>query len=293
MSRKSYLKNFLSSIFIISLLFNWANAADIEDVTIRAVVSNSNGGNTNTGSVGDYTNISTSVGFSGLAYPYATVYILKNGNLIKTTLADSLGKFQIDIDELKSTSALYTLYAIDKNGVKSTLLNYPLVITNGYYTKVMGIRFAPTISADKIEVKKNNSIKFFGYALPNEGIEINIGKIKNQIINTVSNNDGVYSINYLLKDFPKGEYEAITKYINDTRNSKLIKFTIGNTNLYADESLNNIPGDCNNDHLINIIDFSVLAFWYKKVNPPVCLDTNHDKIINLVDFSILAFYWNG
>ena len=91
----------------------------------------------------------------------------------------------------------------------------------------------------------------------------------------------------------KGDYVVQVKYISDIRVSKSVQFVIGELNILNIDSVADIPGDCNRDKIINLVDFSVLAFWYGKKNPPVCVDTNRDNTINLIDFSILAFYWTG
>lgn len=244
------------------------------------------------GGGGDYS-FGTNINFSGWAYPGASVFIWKDGKIIKTTIADSMGAFSADIDEKYSESTMYTLYAIDKDGRKSTLLNYPIAIKNGYYTQIRNIRFAPTVSLDKISVKFGDSITVTGYALPENIVDISLEGPANNIFQDVTSFDGTYKFNYSLLGYPKGEYVLSISYKDDKRSSKLVRFTIGDVNIYTIESINNIPGDCNADQIINLIDFSVLAFWYGKPNPPRCVDTNNDDIINLVDFSILAFYWTG
>jgi hypothetical protein len=55
-----------------------------------------------------------------------------------------------------------------------------------------------------------------------------------------------------------------------------------------------IPGDISCDGTVNLVDFSILAYWYKLgTKPPVNVDLNGDGKINLVDFSILAYHWTG
>jgi len=53
--------------------------------------------------------------------------------------------------------------------------------------------------------------------------------------------------------------------------------------------------DINHDGKVNIVDFSILAYWYKR---PLtadalkqCIDQNSDGKVTLADFSILAYYW--
>lgn len=53
------------------------------------------------------------------------------------------------------------------------------------------------------------------------------------------------------------------------------------------------PADINHDNHVNIADFSIMAFWYKKTIPAPSVDLNHDGKVTLVDFSILASKWSG
>ena len=49
----------------------------------------------------------------------------------------------------------------------------------------------------------------------------------------------------------------------------------------------------NKDSRVNLVDFSIAAYWYKRSTPPPSADLNGDGKVDLVDFSILAFYWTG
>jgi hypothetical protein len=52
-------------------------------------------------------------------------------------------------------------------------------------------------------------------------------------------------------------------------------------------------GDVNRDHVVDLKDFSVLLFYYKK-NPPFAnqyVDINKDGKVDLIDVSILIFQW--
>lgn len=231
--------------------------------------------------------------FSGWAYPKATVHIWKDGIPKTTTIANDAGYFSVTLSEIYKSNVLYTLYAIDKENRKSILLNYPIAVKVGYFTQISGIRFPPTISTDKSEVKVGDSIIVKGYALPNELLDIVIEGITGKTFYVTSNSDGTYETSLSLFGFRKNNYNLHVNYNLDKKISKVIQFTVGDANILSIDLINNIPGDCNADQIINIVDFSVAAFWYGKQNPPRCIDTNNDKIINLVDFSVLAFYWTG
>jgi hypothetical protein len=52
-------------------------------------------------------------------------------------------------------------------------------------------------------------------------------------------------------------------------------------------------GDLNCDNHVNLVDFSIMAHWYKKLNPPAKVDLSGDGKVTLVDFSIMAYNWTG
>jgi hypothetical protein len=56
----------------------------------------------------------------------------------------------------------------------------------------------------------------------------------------------------------------------------------------------NHPPDVNHDTRINLVDFSIMAFWWRRaVLPDNANDLNCDNVVNLADFSILAYHWTG
>jgi hypothetical protein len=230
------------------------------------------------------------VRFSGLAYPRAIVTVLKRDGVSLTTVADSGGKFTLFVPE--NNWQLFTLFATDVAGRKSTLLNFPTILYNGIITDISGIRFAPTITTDKLAVKKDDFVTIEGASLPRVTVEVVFEGQENRVFSLESTALGVYNVT-VPAFFPEGEYTLRSRYVGDTRTSKAVKLTIGTASILRTEASTNIPGDCNFDQQVTLVDFSVLAFWYGKSNPPKCVDANGDGIINLVDFSILAFYWNG
>ncbi len=54
-----------------------------------------------------------------------------------------------------------------------------------------------------------------------------------------------------------------------------------------------IRGDVNKDNRVNLVDFSIAAYWYRRLSPPASVDINGDGRVDLIDFSIMAFYWTG
>ena len=51
--------------------------------------------------------------------------------------------------------------------------------------------------------------------------------------------------------------------------------------------------DSNQDGRVDLIDFSILIFWFNKSLVPPDIDCNADGKVDIVDFSIVAYYWTG
>jgi hypothetical protein len=299
MASPLFKKTILISLISFSVFFVWSKHdifAQPAPVTEAVAVSAQVGEDiviTPGGSHGGVSIPRTAVIFSGLAYPGALVSLLKQGETRATVKADSSGNFTITLEESYNSTVLYSLFAEDRGGERSLLLNYPIAVQAGFITHLSGIRFAPTILSDKSQVRYGDYLTVHGYSLPQKEMEISILGREKRVFTLTSSEDGSYRIILPLSTLSKGDYYITIGYADDLRTSKLVKFVIGESNIFYTETLSSIPGDCNADKVINLIDFSILAFWYGKSNPPVCVDTNADKVINLIDFSILAFYWTG
>lgn len=242
-----------------------------------------NGGGTSGGS-------QSGVRFSGFAYPFATITIQKAATADVTAQANSAGAFSVVIP---GTSVnFFTLFATDTVGRRSTILNFPTVSYSGYLTDISGIRFAPTLVLDKLAVKQGDFISASGAALPGVPATLIVEGPQSTIFTFSADTNGAYAITVPLA-LVRGEYTIRVGYEGDTRTSRAVRLIIGDSNILKTEATANVPGDCNVDGKVTIIDFSVLAYWFGKQNPPICVDPNRDNAVTLVDFSIVAFYWNG
>jgi len=98
----------------------------------------------------------------------------------------------------------------------------------------------------------------------------------------------------------KGDHVAAAKANfagQDSPYGDAIHFTVGDTSVTTKEA-SVLKGDVNRDGHVNLVDFSIMAYWYGK---KLTLDfaviekerLNGDGVINLTDFSIAAYYWTG
>lgn len=242
------------------------------------------------GGGGAGTGSESGVKFSGVAYPGAVVVVQKGTVVLVRTTADSIGAFTVMVSE--AADQLFTLVATDADGRRSVPLNFPTVFYSGRLTDISGIRFAPTIATDKLSVKQGDYLTISGMAVPLLPLQVTLRGGESRTFTLTASASGRYSMTVPLM-VSLGNYILTTGYDDDARTSKAVSVIVGAENIYQVEATTNIPGDYNLDQKVTILDFSVLAYWFGRKNPPVTVDINKDGSISLVDFSIMAFYWNG
>ena len=216
--------------------------------------------------------------------------------MVLTTIAGPDSNFTATLNNLSTGNYTFGVYGEDKNQVKSNLFTFPIYITSGVTTKIGGIFIAPTISVDKSEVKKGDNIVIFGQSAPASDIVISINSDLERFVNNKADKDGVYLLNFDTSVLELGQHHtrskaAVASAISEFSNT--VAFLVGDKNVPIATKQPNVRGDLNNDHRVNLVDFSIAAFWYKKSNPPANIDLNGDRKVDLIDFSIMAFNWTG
>ncbi len=250
------------------------------------------------GGGGNYIPPSTAVVFSGRAYPLSTVTLLKDAQIAASTIAGPDSNFQISLSSLSAGSYIFSLYGQDKNGLRSTLFTFSITLTTGVTTNVSGIFIAPTISIDKNEVKKGDDLSIFGQTASQSEVTIIVSSDEEYFAKTKSDKDGVYLYNFDTSPLDFGDHSTKAKAAlsgSVSSFSSIILFKVGTKNVLAPKITEKkvLKGDINNEGRINLIDFSIVAYWYQRPNPPAKVDLNGDGKVNLIDFSIMAYYWTG
>ncbi len=254
----------------------------------------SGGGGGGGGGGGVYNGV---VSFSGFTSPNSRVVVLKNSAIEGEAVSDAAGAFSLSLQNQPSGIVNYSLYAVDPGGVRSAFLNTQINVTASGNAASQNLLLPPTLSADKAEVKKGDDINFFGYTLPSASVGLEaLGKSADEF--TVnSNSEGYYKFTVNTKSAALGKYTAKSKALLQsaaTPFSAAVSFLVGTLNVEKEK-----PGQCpqradfNNDCKVNLIDFSIQAYWYLKPEPDPKVDLNGDGVVDLVDFSILAYYWTG
>jgi hypothetical protein len=110
-----------------------------------------------------------------------------------------------------------------------------------------------------------------------------------------SNADGAWSLTIDTTGFKNGTYKVRAKAKQES--GDLVSTNFSGYTFYGVGQVAEGPrtSDLNRDGKVNLIDFSILLFWWNSdggaSNPPA--DINADGKVSLTDFSIMIFNWTG
>ncbi len=238
---------------------------------------------------------------SGYAQPKSEVTLMSDGEIKATTKASDDAKFSFTLSNLSPGNYLFTLYSEDKDGRRSTLYTFPVFIRAGETITAGNILLSPTIDVDKLEVKKGDFISIFGFTVPESNVLINVSSEEEYFFRTNANKDGFYLYQLGTDILDLGDHNAKSKSILGNQLvsnfSRVVTFKVGAKTV--EKKIVKCPKvDLNNDCRVNLVDFSILAYWYKRKLSPAFLKIEKEKFngdgkVDLIDFSILAYWWTG
>ncbi len=241
--------------------------------------------------------------FRGIAYPGSTITILKNGFIVSEMPANPDGTFDIRVRDLAVGTYSFGIRAEDGNRLKSKLLLFTVVVSSGVATILDGIFLPPTITSDKTEVKRGDTITFTGYSTPDATVRLSFIPTFSTfeiIKQSKANASGTWEYVMDSSLLAGGDYEVRAKSIlpaDLSPYSDPLVFKVGTKNTLRpkNELLAGFRKKCdlNDDSRVNLLDFSIMAFWYKRLGFPAKVDLNTDSNVNLTDLSILAYCWTG
>jgi hypothetical protein len=218
--------------------------------------------------------------------------------VVTTTIADAQANFQISVANLAGGNYFFSVYSEDANGLRSSLLTFPVSLTDGATTNIGGIFITPTIGTDKTQVRKGDNIAIFGQTAGNSEVTIQVNSEHEHFAKTKADANGAYLYNFGTEPLEYGDHTTKSKSALNgeiSTFSGVAAFQVGTQNIFTQTQVKKCTkrGDANGDCKVNLVDFSIVAFWYKRANPPANVDMNADKKVDLTDFSILAFNWTG
>ncbi|MFT7506924.1 MAG: cysteine-rich repeat protein [Acidimicrobiales bacterium] len=236
----------------------------------------------------------TQVNVTGKTIPRAKVNIILDAKSVGTVKADSAGNFEFTSNTSPGTISM-GFWVEDDDNIRSITFGTTFDVTQGAITKVAGILVPPTIVVSDSTINPGDTITFAGQAVQNTSLEVHIGD-SDQVLTTISDSGGYWNIDFDTSGLSAAEYTARARFIlgsgsltTESSFSSTLQLFLG-----VDGSPTT-PSDLNRDGLINLIDFSILIFWWGTTggnsNPPA--DINGNDRVGLEDFSILLFNWTG
>jgi hypothetical protein len=236
--------------------------------------------------------------FKGMAYPGSIVTLLKNGVIVTEIPASPNGTFEIHLSNLSPGTYSFAIRAEYSGHLSSTLDLYTVYLSAGVTTVVDGIFLSPTITADKQEVKSGDPIILFGKSAPSANLTLSIHSSVEIVKKTIANSSGGWLYKLDSSELELGDHQGKVRAVTDVDLSPYsdpISFIVGTRNVPRLTNSGSATNRCdlNADGRVNLYDFSIMAFWYKRVGFPKKVDLNSDGKVNLTDLSILAYCWTG
>jgi len=253
------------------------------------------GGNNDSGGTG-YPSGDARVVITGLAFPNSSVSILVDGKSAVSARANSTGAYSATIDAIYKGVYTFGIYATGGDGVKSSTFSTSFTVSGGRTSELTNINVPPSVSVTPNPVNIGQTLTVSGYALPNAVITLQNGPAKTTGKEKTANSDssGRWSATFDTASFSNGDYRVRAKAAQATgANTNYSAYTIYGVGGAA--STGSLNADLNRDGKVNLIDFSILLYWWNSNggNSDPSADINSDGKVNLTDFSIQLFNWTG
>jgi cysteine-rich repeat protein len=238
----------------------------------------------------------TQVNISGRAYPSRTINFILDSENVGSAQTNSSGVFQFTTESSPGTATL-GVWANDITGVRSITLSNTFDVTQGAVTNLNDIILPPSIKVSKTSFNPGEVLTVSGQAVPNATINLYTDRnVTTPVATGQSGANGVWSIQYDTSRLSRAEHTIRARSVTGTP-PLTIQSSFSNTvQLFVGvNGRDTTPSDLSRDGKINLIDFSILIFWWNTnggdSNPPA--DINGNARVGLEDFSILLFNWTG
>lgn len=260
------------------------SAADSSEVNI----SSSGGGG------GNWTNIIaptapalSTVSFAGFASPGAFVMLSASGRAMASTTASLDGGFTITT-QITPGTYVFGITSRDDAGRYGAFRSIPMTVSRDSRSAVSGIAISPTLS-----VQVNEKALFSGKTVPAAIVRLAAGSIERSVLSDAT---GSFSFEV--------DPVLLTGTISARVYAEAGSMTVPWSNpvqLRIDTAVRSAPlrkADINADGRVDLADFSMLLYWYRRELSPSLVEIerarfNADGKLDFTDFSIMAYHWTG
>ncbi len=234
---------------------------------------------------------------TGYAFPRSTVSVLVDGELAVSSRAGADGSYSITLDAIARGVYTFGVYAVDVNSTRSSTFSTSFTVTGARTSALSNINLAPTIKVSPDPVTPGDTLTLSGFTQPNAVVTLENERdgsaASRQTITANADASGAWSTTISTGNFSVGTYKARAKSAVAggvvTNFSSYVLYGVGQA------AVRPINADLNRDGKVNLVDFSILLFWWGTDggSSDPSADINGDAKVNLVDFSILLFNWTG
>ena len=251
----------------------------------------------------------------------ALVFVLKDGAVTRTGGIPSSGIFSISLTGLSPGNTTIGIFASDSDGLTTPTVSVDVVLYPGNITRIFDILLPPTIrvgEANLVEallgqgketvVREGERVVISGSTYPRAKVRITRfpdrqgqevladGRGRFEAVFPTDNLAGPYTVS--------ARSSLASGLISELSNA--VSFGVipragqgpqpprgpGEAPPARPEGPPPANIDMNGDHLVNILDFSILLYnWGTPQDPRA--DFNGDGIVNIIDLSVLLFWWTG
>lgn len=242
----------------------------------------------------------TQVHFLGLAYPGSQVTIQKDGVNVAVVQANPNATFDVTIT-VDPGSYTFIVFGTDADGVQGSSFQTTLTLTAGTTVTVSGIFLGPTITVEEPTYTVGDTVTLFGITAPESTVTLLMSSPDETPFTVDADANGQWVRSFIAgaDTLTVGDHEARAKAIatdsSVSEYSKTVDFAVAAAApVEPDPCDGKNVSDLNCDGKVNLVDFSIMLFYWQQRNPANArADINTDGIVNIVDFSILLFHWTG
>lgn len=234
---------------------------------------------------------------TGYAFPRSQVTVLVDGREATRVTANATGEFSVTLDRIARGVYTFGLFALGPDQVRSSTFSTSFTVTGARTSALSNINIPPSITVRPNPVDPGTPVVISGYALPSATITLENERdgstASRQTLTTTSDSNGQWSITLPTTGFSVGTYKVRAR----AQQAEGVSTNFSNFTFYGvgQAAVRPLNADLNRDGRINLIDFSILLFWWNTDggNSDPSADINGDARVNLTDFSILLFNWTG
>jgi hypothetical protein len=184
--------------------------------------------------------------------------------------------------------------ATDENGGILGSQVLALNLQSGSTTIVSGIFLGPSIEVDKTEVQLGQQVTLSGETAPGSAVTVTVSSTQSHDFSVVAASDGTWSRVINTESVGTGQQIAKARAVANNSTISAYSPTVSFLVNPYDPTTGKAPSDINIDGASNLIDLSILLFYWHQYNPRnPRTDINHDGYVDIVDFSILLFQWTA